>query len=278
MPDAMKTPTWSAIAGVTSSPASSTANCAAASANWMKTSIFLTSFFSTNRSGIEALDLTRDPRGVLRRVEAGDRPDAAVAGQERVPVCLRSDGERGHQPNARHHNAPAAGHFFDLAWDSMYSMASLTRRNLLGVVIGDLDPEFLFECHHELDGVERIRAQIVHERGVRRHFLFVDSELLHDDALHLVCYGHSILQMRGFAPQTPLHAHSLAASAGSLRSRASLAVLTRLSRWFAYMYMPPLTARTCPVIYAASSDARKQTADATSSGEPIRRSGILDCH
>ena len=43
-----------------------------------------------------------------------------------------------------------------------------------------------------------------------------------------------------------------------------------------YMYIPPLTARTCPVIYDASSDARKQTAAATSSGVPSRRSGIFD--
>src|SRR5690606_9407035 len=41
-----------------------------------------------------------------------------------------------------------------------------------------------------------------------------------------------------------------------------------------YVYMPPLTARTCPVIYAASSDARKHTAAATSSGDPIRPTGI----
>ena len=39
------------------------------------------------------------------------------------------------------------------------------------------------------------------------------------------------------------------------------------------MYIPPLTARTCPVIYAASSDARKHTAAATSSAraEPPER-------
>ena len=40
------------------------------------------------------------------------------------------------------------------------------------------------------------------------------------------------------------------------------------------MYIPPLTARTCPVIYAASSDARKHTAAATSSTVPKRASGI----
>ena len=40
------------------------------------------------------------------------------------------------------------------------------------------------------------------------------------------------------------------------------------------MYMPPLTASTCPVIYDASSDARKHTAAATSAAVPIRPSGI----
>ena len=55
MPDAMNTPTRVAMSGVTFSRASSTANCEAAIANWMKTSIFLTSFFSMNRSGSKPL-------------------------------------------------------------------------------------------------------------------------------------------------------------------------------------------------------------------------------
>src|SRR4030066_123613 len=45
-----------------------------------------------------------------------------------------------------------------------------------------------------------------------------------------------------------------------------------------YMYMPPLTASTCPVIYAASSDARKHTAAAMSWGVPSRLRGISDAH
>src|SRR5262249_12070030 len=76
----------------------------------------------------------------------------------------------------------------------------LHARDLLGVLVRNLDPELLFEGHDELDGVERVGPQVVHERGVRRHFLFVDPELLHDDALHLVCYGHSILQFWRSAP------------------------------------------------------------------------------
>ena len=47
MPDAMYTPMSTEFSTVTSRRASSTANWLAAIANWMKGSIFLTSFFST---------------------------------------------------------------------------------------------------------------------------------------------------------------------------------------------------------------------------------------
>src|SRR3954469_12013334 len=81
--------------------------------------------------------------------------------------------------------------------------------DLLGVLVRDLDPELLLEGHHELHGVERVGAEIVDERRIRRHFLFIHTELLHDDALHLVCDSHC---------------------------PSCLAVV--------HMYMPPLTART----------------------------------
>ena len=55
MPDAMNTPTRVAISGVTVNRASSTANWDAAIANWMKTSIFLTSFLSMKFSGLKSL-------------------------------------------------------------------------------------------------------------------------------------------------------------------------------------------------------------------------------
>ena len=51
MPEPTNTPTFAAFASVIASFASSIANCEAAIAYWMKTSIFLTSFFSTNCSG-----------------------------------------------------------------------------------------------------------------------------------------------------------------------------------------------------------------------------------
>src|SRR3954468_20827911 len=65
--------------------------------------------------------------------------------------------------------------------------------NLLRVLVRDLDAELLFEGHHQLHRVEGVGPEIVHERGVRGYFFFVDAQLLHDDALHFVCDGHSIL-------------------------------------------------------------------------------------
>ncbi len=55
MPEAMNTPTRGALSWVTCSFESSIANCDAAIANWMKMSIFLTSFFSMNCKGSKFL-------------------------------------------------------------------------------------------------------------------------------------------------------------------------------------------------------------------------------
>src|SRR5580765_3830914 len=66
----------------------------------------------------------------------------------------------------------------------------LHARDLLGVLVRDLDPELFFERHDEFDRVERVSAQIVHEGRIRRHFLFVNTQLLHDDALDLVGDRH----------------------------------------------------------------------------------------
>ena len=68
--------------------------------------------------------------------------------------------------------------------------------DLLGVLVGNLDPELLFERHDEFHRVERVGAEVVDERRIRRHFFFVHAQLLHDDALDLVGYRHSILQSK----------------------------------------------------------------------------------
>src|SRR3954463_7644445 len=228
------------MSDVTCSRASSTANCDAASANWMKTSIFLTSFLSTNCSGSKCCT------SPAIRAEYCDASKRVIGPMPLLPASMASQfacvpmpsGDTSPTPvtTTRLLNQPPELLLLAVGLDVLDGL--LDARDLLGVLVRDLDPELFLERHHELDGVKRVGSQVIHERRIRRHFLFVDSQLLDDDALPLVCYGHSS----------------------------------------SYMYMPPLTASTCPVIYAASSDARKHTAAAMSSGVPSRLSGILAAH
>src|SRR3954471_13874921 len=165
----------------------------------MKTSIFLTSFLSTNWSGSKPFT---SPAMRAEYCEASNRvigpmPLFPARRASQFACVPMASGDTSPTPvtTTRLLNRPPA---LLLALGVRLDVLDgfLDARDLLGVLVRDLDPELLLEGHHELDGVERIGAQIVDERGVRRHFLFIDPELLHDDALHLVCYGHSILHLK----------------------------------------------------------------------------------
>jgi hypothetical protein len=56
--------------------------------------------------------------------------------------------------------------------------------DFFGGVVGNLASEFFFECHHELDGVEAVGAQIVNETGIIRNFGLIDAQVLYDDLLY----------------------------------------------------------------------------------------------
>src|SRR6185503_17719813 len=195
MPEAMKTPTRSAFSFVIGTFASSIANCEAAIAYWMKTSIFLTSFFSMNCSGSNP---RTSPAIWVANCEASNfvivstplRPALSPAQFASVPIPSDDTRPMPVTTTRRVLVIPlllALGVRFDVL-DRF-----LDASDLLGVLVGNLDPELLLERHHQFDGIERVGAEVVDERGVRRHFLFVHPELLHDDALYLVGYGHSIL-------------------------------------------------------------------------------------
>ncbi len=93
MPDAMNTPTRVAMSSVTDSDASSMANWDAAIANWMKTSIFLTSFLSMNWSGSNFLTspAMRAENCAASKCVIGPMP--LHPAQQRVPVRLGADAE-----------------------------------------------------------------------------------------------------------------------------------------------------------------------------------------
>ena len=59
---------------------------------------------------------------------------------------------------------------------------------LLGLLVGDFVAELLFEGHHQLNGVERVRAQILDELGLGSDLVGIDAQLLHDDFFDS-CFG-----------------------------------------------------------------------------------------
>src|SRR5437870_1363073 len=192
MPEAMKTPTRGASSLVTSSRESSIANCDAAIAYWMKMSIFLTSFFSMNASGSKpftspAMRVANCDASNLVIVVTPLHP--ALSAFQFASVPIPSDDTRP-MPVTTTRRVLAMSLLFALGVRLDVLDGFLYTRDLLSILVRNLDAELLFERHHELDGVERVGAEIVHERRVRRHLFFVDSELLHDDALDFVGYGH----------------------------------------------------------------------------------------
>src|SRR5579883_3339906 len=62
----------------------------------------------------------------------------------------------------------------------------VNRGDLLGILVRNLDLELLLESHHELDRVERVGSQIVHEGGVIGHLLLLDAKLLGHDGFDLL--------------------------------------------------------------------------------------------
>jgi hypothetical protein len=59
----------------------------------------------------------------------------------------------------------------------------LDRSDLLGFFVRNLALEFFLEGHHQFDGVERIRAEVVDEGGFGLDVRLVDAELLSDELL-----------------------------------------------------------------------------------------------
>ena len=56
--------------------------------------------------------------------------------------------------------------------------------DLLGGVVRDFYPEFLFERHDELDDVETVRAEIVDEARVFGDLVPLDAEMFDDNLLN----------------------------------------------------------------------------------------------
>src|SRR6202167_46910 len=66
--------------------------------------------------------------------------------------------------------------------------------DLFRVFVGDLDVEGLFEGHDELDGIERVGAEVIDEGSAGGDFALVDTKLLHNNLFHFfINSGHVLL-------------------------------------------------------------------------------------
>src|SRR3954454_9623498 len=171
----------------------------------MKTSIFLTSFLLTKASGSNAFTspAMRDENSAASKWVIGPMPlrPAHSASQLAAVPMPRGDTRPTPVTTTRLLTGPPCDSSLLLAVRFDVLDRFLDARDLLRVLVRNLDPELFFEGHHQLHRVERVSPEIVHERGVRGHFFFIDAQLLHDDALNLVCDGHSVLHAGAPAPR-----------------------------------------------------------------------------
>ena len=155
----------------------------------MKTSIFLTSFFSMKSRGSNPRTSAAICAAYPVTSNLVTRSTPLVPISERLPVGLGANAQRRHQTDARDDDPPGQSPSAT-SWSLGVRLDVVDRfldaGDLLGVLVRDLDPELLLERHHELHGIERVGPEVVDERRIRRHFFLVHAKLLDDDALHLV--------------------------------------------------------------------------------------------
>src|SRR5499426_2486023 len=164
MPDPMKTPMSGAFSFVIFRPESSIANCDAATAYWMKTSIFLTSFFSMNCSGSNPLTSAAICAAypVTSNRVTRVTPDVPANSPFQVAAVPIPSADTSPRPVTTTRLLKRPGSLLlSLAVRLDVIDRFLDARDLLGILVRDLDPELLLEGHHELHRVERVGAEVV---------------------------------------------------------------------------------------------------------------------
>src|SRR5277367_5196266 len=64
-------------------------------------------------------------------------------------------------------------------------------RDLLGVLIRNVEVERFFERHHQLDYIKRVGAEIIDKARGGIDLGFIHPQLLYDDLLDLLLNGHA---------------------------------------------------------------------------------------
>src|ERR1022692_2559429 len=158
------------MSGVTLSCDIFIASSEAAIARWMKRPIFFTSFFSMNWKGSKL----RTSAAIWQANAEASNP--VMRSTPLLPASRACHTASVVLPTEQMRPMPVMTTL--LARLLSESLAKLLARlgvladvidgighgaNLLGVLVGNFDIEGLFEGHHELDGIERIGAQVIHK-------------------------------------------------------------------------------------------------------------------
>src|SRR6202050_4095735 len=162
MPDPICTPTRSSFSGVICRPDILKDSSAAAMARWMKRPIFFTSFFSMKFSGSKFL--TSAAIWQAKALES----NCVMRATPLLPASTASHTAPVVFPTPQIRPMPVTTTLRPKLLATFRMLADvidgvLHGADLFRVLVRDLDVETLFECHHEFDGIQRIRAQVVHE-------------------------------------------------------------------------------------------------------------------
>src|SRR4051812_4379621 len=117
---------------------------------------------------------TPSPRNSSRSYES----DRSASHDECVNTASRTSSGR---PSISARSRPVAGPGRSAVRDDVIDRLP-DGRDLLCILVGDLEAELVLELHDQLDEIERIRIEVALERRVLGHLLLVHAELLHQDA------------------------------------------------------------------------------------------------
>src|SRR5580698_754246 len=120
-----------------------------------------------------------------------DGANAALASQQIAPDLFGANAAAANQSNPRNDNTTIQRELL-LYGMGRRASALLALGVFFGVFIWNLNAEIFFKSHYQLDGIERIGAQVVHKRGSGSNFAFIHTELLDDNRFHAFFdAGHS---------------------------------------------------------------------------------------
>ncbi len=146
-------------------------------------------FFVHEEQRVEVLDLGGEANGVAGEIEGLDLGHTAAAGEKTLPDLRGGFADPADQAKAGDDDATLL-HFllgrllvlFDVI-DGVFDGL-----NLLGILVGDLDVEGLFELHDEFDDVEGVRAEIFLKACAGGDLSFIHLKLLDNNLFYLFVY------------------------------------------------------------------------------------------